>query len=80
MNAVVAGVTELLNSHPDVDQKLPHGAGLAGYTDYAIEIGMLVRAEPSRSTVVCCFTTWSVIQRHSGDFTLFCLSINYTTR
>jgi len=44
VSAIVAGVTDLLNSHPDVDQKLPHGAGLAGYTDYAIEIGLLVRA------------------------------------
>ncbi len=43
VSAIVAGVTDLLNSHPDVDQKLPHGAGLAGYTDYAIEIGLLVR-------------------------------------
>ena len=44
VSAVVTGVTELLNSHPDVDQKLPHGCGLAGYNDYAIEIGMLVCA------------------------------------
>ena len=44
VSAVVAGVTDLLNSHPDVDQKLPHGCGLAGYNDYAIEIGLLVRA------------------------------------
>ena len=52
MGAVVAGVKELLDSHPDVDQKLPHGAGLAGYTDYAIEIGLLVRAEPCRTSVL----------------------------
>ena len=42
MDAVVAGVKQMMNSHPDIDQKLPHGAGLSGYTDYAIEIGMLV--------------------------------------
>ncbi len=45
----MAGVKEMLNSHPDVDQKLPHGAGLSGYTDYAIEVGMLVRVCPMQS-------------------------------
>ena len=33
VEAVVQGLIELLINHPEVDQKLPHGTALDGYTD-----------------------------------------------
>lgn len=41
---MVKGLVTMLNNHPGVDQKLPRGAALDGYSDIGIEIGMLVRA------------------------------------
>ena len=80
---MLAGIRQFLDASPDVDQTLPHGASLAKFGDYYIEIGMLVTPPCKHTSFVpaATFDTRSekVARSHALDCIMFLFAANNRT-